>query len=178
MTTTETQRRTIAEICEDLERAQDAQAVLEDEIRSLPEAMREAARAEEEALVDSALSGKGIKKGSRLPTLMTRRDELPGLKWAADLRVLRLQQELYKAQMHEAAERRDKAMQRAAELEEPKRKLEQEYNEQLGIQAHESNIWRERNRAIGEIGREIGALEYQGPDPSVVQRNSLKRAQW
>jgi hypothetical protein len=175
---TETKERTIEEIREDLGRAQDAQAALEDEIRRLPETMREAARSEEEALVDSVLSGKGIKKGSRLPALMTRRNELPGLKWAADLRVLRLQEDLYRAEMRESKERREKAMQRAFELEEPKSKLEQEYNEQLNIQAHENTIWRERNRAVGEIGRQIEALEHQGPDPSVVQPNPLKRPRW
>jgi hypothetical protein len=175
---TETKERTITEIREDLERAEDAQAALEAEIRRLPEAMREAARSEEETLVDSALSGKGIRRSSKLPTLMKRRDELPGLKWAADLRVKRLQVELWSAEMEEADKENREASAQADELQRQEQEIVARKNDALGRARYARQMWRDRNRWIGEVKREIGALKHQGPDPSVVQPNPLKRVRW
>jgi hypothetical protein len=174
-----TETRTLEAIREDLAQAQDAQAALEAEISRLPETMREAARAEEGMLADSALSGKSPKKGSRLSASMTRRDELPGLLWAARLRAKRLQVELWSVEMEEADQENREASEEADELQRQEREIAERRADALhrARYAYEM-VWRERNRWIGETKREIEALESRGPDPSVVQVNPLKRVRW
>ena len=177
MTETKEKPRTTQEIREDLELSQDAEAALSREIVGLQEAMREAARNEEELLTKSALSGKAL-KGSKLPEIMKRRDELPGLLWAARLRTRRLKVELWTREIEEAREDEREAGEEASEFAKEEQAFRERKDEALARRDFAHRRWRDRNMWRGQIQREIEALEDRGPDPSVVATNPLKRPRW
>jgi hypothetical protein len=171
-----TDTRTLGEIREDLAQAEVAQAALEDEIRRLPDTMREAAGAERGELDRLALEGKSPAKRSRYARVIDRRDELPALLWAAKVRALRLQLELWSREGCEALENNRLASEKADRLAQEEREITAKKNNALSRARRGYAQYRERNQWHGQVGAELEALEASGSDPSVVQINPLRRA--
>ncbi len=166
MTTAETEktRRSVEEIQDELTRAREALAALQQEQAGIQQRLKEAGKEDQDALTEAALSGS--LKGAKTPKLdnaRSRAAELPFLAWAAEIKVLELSEEHSQAKRAEL----DAQLQELRPAVEEAEAASKQAQENLNMARNDLHRAVEEKRDLdrGERHRQgrLSQLEEQGP---------------
>lgn len=170
-----TKKRTNQDVQAELQAVNETLARLAEEEASTPDKLKRAADASRSAWEQAAITGEPIATSSAFARTTARVEELPGILWAARLRALALRIEFREIDTGEADHAEAEAVKTAGKLRPRFERLRDELSEAESDAAYHRMEARETRREIGEIRRELSALEHRGPDSPKRQSSLLPR---
>ena len=174
----EEREQKLQELRKQLTEVQQAEQRLIEEQAELEEKQKSALDSDDPALIEAALSGKSLSKGSSYRKAMDRLAELPGMIYAPRRRVLQLKIEISGHELGELEEERVQLGRAAHEAHERLLEAQQERDYAQSIAAGAASDRDEKRRSIARLEQQLAAHEQNKPSADRFDQELAKRRVW